>query len=198
MFYQGEIRRIENDFTTAAYWYRRAIRADQNLAGPRFRLARILLWQKQPDEVADLLKEELRLPCEDQTVLLLTGRMLLSLGECDEAVNCFLRVLDANPEQGQAYFGMAAVLMQKHDAEGCVQFLEHAIGLDVNIMAAYTCTAMIYCSQKNYLRAAEVIKRAKAVTGNNWHLRLWTAKIAIQALKQNAIEHLANTLPRLF
>jgi tetratricopeptide (TPR) repeat protein len=124
--------------------------------------------------------------------------MLLSLSECDEAVNCFLRVLDANPQQGQAYFGMAAVLMQKHDAEGCLQFLEHAISLDVNIPAAYTCTAMIYSSQKNYQRAAEVIEKAKAITGNTWHLRFWTVKITLQLLRQNAINCITNSLPRLF
>jgi tetratricopeptide (TPR) repeat protein len=198
MFYQGEICRIEGDFKNASYWYRKAIRADQKLAGPRFCLARILLWQKQPDEVTDLLKEELQLSCDDQQVLLLTGQMLLNLGECDQAVNCFLRVLDANPEQGQAYFGIATVLMQKHDAEGCVQFLEHAIGLDIGIKAAYTCAAMIYCNQKNFQRAAEVIERAKAVTGNNWNLRLWTAKITLQSLSQKTLETLANSLPRIF
>jgi tetratricopeptide (TPR) repeat protein len=197
MFYQGEVRRIEGDFNTASYWYRRAIRADQQLAGPRFRLARILLWQKQSDEIADLLKAELRLSCDDQQVLLLTGRMLLSVGECDEAVNCFLRVLDTNPEQGQAYFGMAAVLMQKHDTEGCVQFLEHAIGLDVKIAAAYTCTAMIHCSQKNFQRAFEVIEKAKAILGTNWRLRLWTAKIALQACREKIMEYLGACLPRL-
>jgi tetratricopeptide (TPR) repeat protein len=107
--------------------------------------------------------------------------MLLSVGEYDEAVNCFVRILDANPRQGQAYFGMAAVLMQKHDAEGCTQFLEHAIELDVKIAAAYTCMAMIYCSQKNFRQAFEVIDRAKTILGNSWHLRLQTAKIALLA-----------------
>jgi superkiller protein 3 len=197
MFYQGEIRRLENDFQTAACWYRRAIRADRELAGPRFRLARILLWQNQPDEVADLLKEELQLSCDDQQILLMMGRMLLNLGEHNEAIHCFLRVLDANPRQGQAYFGMAVVLMQKHDAEGCVQFLEQAIELDVAITAAYTCAAMIYCNQKNFRRAAEVIERAKSVTGNTWRLRLWTAKIALQSFRQNAMETLANSLSRI-
>ena len=110
--------------------------------------------------------------------------MLLSVGECDEAVNCFLRVLDINSEQGQAYFGMAAVLMQKRDAEGCLQFLEHAIGLDVKIPAAYICTALIHCSQKNFQRAFEILEKAKSLLGNNWHFRLWTIKIAFQAFRE--------------
>jgi hypothetical protein len=93
---------------------------------------------------------------------------------------------------------MAAVLMQKHDAEGCLQFLEHAINLDVTIPAAYTCTAMIYCSQQNFNRASEVIEKAKAITGNTWHLRFWTIKIALQAVRQKALDCLFNSLPRLF
>lgn len=184
MFYKGEVHRIEDDLASASYWYRRTIRTDENMAGPRFRLAKILLWQNQPDEIPELLKTELRLSCDDEQVLLLTGRMLLSVGEYEEAVNCFLKVLDTNPQQGQAYFGMAAVLMQKRDAEGCLQFLEHAVGLDVKIPAAYVCTALIHTSQKNFHRAFEVLEKAKTLLGTSWNLRLWTAKIALQAFRQ--------------
>jgi superkiller protein 3 len=187
MFYLGEVHRTNGDLNTASHWYRKAIHADQQMAGPRFRLARILLWQNQTDEIAELLKSELKLSCDDEQILLLTGRMLLSVGECDEAVNCFLKVLDINPQQGQAYFGMAAVLMQKRDAEGCLQFLEHAIGLDVKIDAAYFCAALIYCNQKNFPRAFEVIEKAKALFGNRWRLRLWTAKITLRACHQKVL-----------
>jgi tetratricopeptide (TPR) repeat protein len=194
MFYLGEINRTRGNFDAALQWYRKAIHTDERLAGPRFRLAQILMWQNRKNEVADLLKSELRLSCEDEQVLLLMGRMLLSVGEYDEAVNCFLRVLDTNPNQGQAYFGMAAVLMNKRDVEGCLQFLEHSIGLDVKIAAAYTCAAMIHCKQKNFERAFEVIEKAKSAIGNFWYLRLWTAKIAVLACYEKLLERICTRL----
>jgi tetratricopeptide (TPR) repeat protein len=181
MFYRGEISRIQGRFDKAIAAYRSAINADAKLAGPRFRLAQILTWQKETNEVADLLKAELGLSFNDEQALLLMGRMLLSLGEYDEAVNCFLRTLDSNPEQAQAYFAMAAILMNKHDVEGCLQFLEHAIGLDIKISAAYTCAVIIHYKQKDFQQAMDIIEKAKRVVGNSWHLRLWTARITLAA-----------------
>jgi superkiller protein 3 len=179
VFYRGEIYRIQGQFDRAIAEYRRAIDADDKLAGPRFRLAQILLWQKHPDEVAELLKAELLLALSDEQALLLMGRMLLSLGEYDEAATCFLRTLDVNPEQAQAYFVMAAILMNKHDVEGCLQFLEHAIGLDVRIPAAYTCAAMIHYKQKNIPQAMNIIKKARRLLGNSWRLNLWMIRLTL-------------------
>ncbi|MBN2513174.1 MAG: tetratricopeptide repeat protein [Sedimentisphaerales bacterium] len=184
MFYLGEICRLEENLSEAMAWYGKAKTTETQLAGPRFRMAQILLWQNQPEGVTELLREEIKLACDDEQVMLSIGQMLIRLGEYNDALPCFLRVLDSNSEQGKAYFGISAILMNRRDLEGCLQFLEHAIGVDVRVLSAYLGAALIHSRQKNYQRAFQVLHKAKSLLGNSWRLRFWMAKIWMFRLRQ--------------
>ncbi|MEN6309285.1 MAG: tetratricopeptide repeat protein [Anaerohalosphaeraceae bacterium] len=192
MFYLGEICRLKEKPGEAMDWYGKAKMFDAELAGPRFRMAQILLWQDRPDGVADLLLEESKLACEDEQITLSIGQMLVRLGQYNDALPCFLRVLDSNSEQGKAYFGISAVLMNRRDLEGCLQFLEHAISVDVPVLSAYLGAALIHSRQNNYERAFQVLYRAKAILGNSWRLRLWMIKILMDKLRYKAFHRLVS------
>lgn len=188
MFYLGEICRLEENLSEAMAWYGKAKTTETQLAGPRFRMAQILMWQDRPDGVADLLREEIKLACDDEQVMLSIGQMLIRLGEYNDALPCFLRVLDSNSEQGKAYFGISAILMNRRDLEGCLQFLEHAIGVDVRVLSAYLGAALIHSRQNNYQRAFEILYKAKSLLGSSWRLRFWMVKVWICRLR-HAITH---------
>lgn len=183
MFYLGEICRLDGDLCEAMTWYSQAKMTESQLPGPRFRMAQILLWQNQPEGVAELLREEIKLACDDEQVMLSIGQMLIRLGEYNDALPCFLRVLDSNSEQGKAYFGISAILMHRRDLEGCLQFLEHAIGVDVRVLSAYLGAALIHSRQHNYQRAFQILHKAKSLLGNSWRLRFWMAKIWMGKLR---------------
>jgi len=188
MFYLGEICRLEENLSEAMAWYSKAKTTETQLAGPRFRMSQILLWQGRPDSVAELLRDEIKLACDDEQVMLSIGQMLIRLGEYNDALPCFLRVLDSNSEQGKAYFGISAILMHRRDLEGCLQFLEHAIGVDVRVLSAYLGAALIHTRQNNYQRAFEILYKAKSLLGNSWRLRFWMAKVWMCRLR-HAITH---------
>ncbi|HML76025.1 MAG TPA: tetratricopeptide repeat protein [Anaerohalosphaeraceae bacterium] len=183
MFYLGEICRLEENLDEAMAWYTKAKTTETQLAGPRFRMAQIRLWQDQPDGVAELLRDEIKLACDDEQIMLSIGQMLIRLGEYNDALPCFLRVLDSNSEQGRAYFGISAILMHRRDLEGCLQFLEHAIGVDVRVLSAYLGAALIHTRQNNYQRAFQILHKAKSLLGNSWRLRIWMAKVWICRLR---------------
>lgn len=187
-FYLGEICRTEERLTEAARHYRKAIQHDDHCPGARYRLAQILMVQGETEEIHDLLTAELKLDCEDSQVLLSIGRMLLQIKEYNAATHCFLRVLDNDPDEGRAYFGMSAVLMHKKDLAGCLQFLEHSIALDIPELTAYTCTALIHCRQKNFHRAACVLNKAGALLGDSWKLRRWKMKVRYFEAKQKCVD----------
>ncbi len=188
MFYLGEICRLEENLDEAMAWYSKAKTTETQLAGPRFRMAQIRLWQNQPEGVAELLRDEIKLACDDEQIMLSIGQMLIRLGEYNDALPCFLRVLDSNSEQGRAYFGISAILMHRRDLEGCLQFLEHAIGVDVRVLSAYLGAALIHTRQNNYQRAFQILHKAKSLLGNSWRLRFWMAKVWMCRLRY-AITH---------
>ncbi len=176
-FYLGEICRTEERLDEAVRHYHKAIQLNNHCPGARYRLAQILMAQGNIEETCDLLTAELKLDCEDNQVLLSIGKMLLQIKEYDAATHCFLRVLDTNPSEGRAYFGMSSVLMHKKDLSGCLQFLERSVALDIPELTAYICTAMIHCRQNNYRRAACILNKASALLGNSWKLRRWKMKV---------------------
>ena len=78
----------------------------------------------------EYLKKELDLEPEDTDVLLSMGSMLLSLGDADTALQCFLQSLDADENNAQVYYylGLAAVMRQ--ELANAKDFFESALKLD--------------------------------------------------------------------
>jgi tetratricopeptide (TPR) repeat protein len=187
-FYLGEIRRTEGQTEEAIRYYRKAIQLDDTCPGAHYRLAQLLMYLGKTEEIYDLLEAELKLDCEDNQVLLSIGRMLLQIEKFETATHCFLRILDSNPNEGRAYFGMSAVLMHKKDIAGCLQFLEHSISLDIPELTAYICAALILCRQGNYRRANCTLNKAGAILGNSLRLMRWKMKVRYFEIKQNCTD----------
>lgn len=131
MLYLGDLELSRKNFAAAERWYTQAADNEPCMCGPKFRLAQIAYQQDDFPSAKDYIHEELMYSPEDAEVLITMGDMLLAMGEVDDATDCFLKVVDEDPQNGRAFAKIAACLLARKEAEpeGAVQFFEHARSL---------------------------------------------------------------------
>jgi Flp pilus assembly protein TadD len=170
LFYLGEIAVHKNDRNKAIEFFNKALKRNDRLRGPRYRLAQLALADGDADRTRQLLRVECDFGADDPEVLLSMGTMLLQLDELEYATNCFLRVVDEDRSNAEAFHGLGTALAGRGEFEGALQFFEHAANLagqDPEILAD---TAFIYLKTGRLARAADTIATARAFAGDDKHI----------------------------
>jgi tetratricopeptide (TPR) repeat protein len=170
-FYLGEIAMKQADFEAARQWFSSALQGDKRLPGPAFRLAQLAVKTGDTKEAIKQLKNEYSLNINESEVLLTMGQMFMELGELDSATECFLRVVDEDNQNTQAFACLGRTLAQRKDYLGALQFLDHArrLGNDSPELAADA--ARLNLSMYKYCAAARAAETALADHPGNADIR---------------------------
>ncbi len=89
-------------FDEAGVQLRKAIESHPDMPAAYNNLATILRWQDRIEEAADVYANMVRLRPNDADVLYTMGKLHLHLERTDEAIACFKRALELNPEHERA------------------------------------------------------------------------------------------------
>lgn len=164
-FYLGEVYRLRDELEEAARQYQLAIEGDEELAGPRYRLAEIEMKQNNPQRAIDLLKAEMKLEIQDADVLIGMGFMLLNAGDSEHSAQCFLNVLDIAHEEPQAFIGLGMTLGLRGETAAGLQCFEHTLRLEEDNPLALLNAAWLCCQMEDWSQASIYTARCRALRG---------------------------------
>ena len=180
LFYLGEIAFNTADYSGAEELFNQAVLRDENLVGPRYRLASCALMRGDNNRAKALLLSEIKLVPEDSDVLTSMGSIFLEIDEIDEAVHCFLRAVDFDCSNAQAYYylGLSSFLRKQFD--DAIQFFNHTLDINPKHISALKDLAITYCQIKEFALAAETIENACSLENNNNELKTIHRKIRLK------------------
>ncbi|MBE0536672.1 MAG: tetratricopeptide repeat protein [Phycisphaerae bacterium] len=192
IFYLGELALRQGRRRAAAAYYRRAMRKDDELPGPRYRLAQMAFADGVPDTARRLLLDELKCNPDDLDVLLSIAVMFLQLHEYDFAMDTLLSVVDEDQQNATAFYYMGLTLALQADYEGALQFFEHAMTIDAtnpNLMA----DAAVLCLKDGRIRqAADIIQTAHELAADDREITRLRRRIQLALVVHNFGHYLAS------
>jgi len=197
LFYLGEIAFNNADYTRAVQLFNEAIQEDNTLAGPRYRLAQCALMSGQKQKGRDYLVSEVELAVDNTDALVSIGSMFLIIGELDLATHCLLRAVDLERScigsiedvcvepflqkaarrgpavcaNADAYYYLGLVSAGKEELEDAAEFFGHTLDINPEHVPALRDSAIVYLAMGRTDDAAERIKKAKALAGDDSHLK---------------------------
>jgi tetratricopeptide (TPR) repeat protein len=172
LFYLGELAYDCGDATRAMALFEESLERDPTLPGPHYRMAQHALSVKRPHEARAHLITELDLDVEDADTLVSMGSMLLTAGDPDHAVHCFLRATGYNKRSSEAYYYLGVTTANKGHFEDAVRFFRRALELDADHAGALRDLAYTYLAAGRLDEASDQIARAKATLPNILDLRV--------------------------
>ena len=156
-FYLGEIYRTQQVVTKAVRCYLSAMKFDEELIGPRFRLAEVAFAAGDERETRQMLRDEFQLALEDADVLTAMGWMFLKIGDLTDASNCFMQALNETDDNGESFFGLGMSLAIHGDYEGAAECIEQAIALEPPRPELRLCAGWIYYQLEKWDQVAEYL-----------------------------------------
>ena len=128
---------------------------DEELIGPRFRLAEIAFAAGDEHETREMLRDEFQLGLEDSDVLTAMGWMFLKIGDLTDASNCFMQALNEADVNGESFFGLGMSLAIHGDYEGAAECIEQAIALEPSRPELQLCAGWIYYKLEKWDQVTE-------------------------------------------
>ena len=182
LFYLGEIAFNSADYERAIQLFNQALQKDNTLTGPRYRLAQYSLIKGQKQKGRDYLLAELKLGPEDSDTLVSMGSMFLTISEPDYATHCFLRAVDIDCANADGYYYLGLVSIINGQLDDAVEFFSHTLDLRPEDVRALRDSAVIYLAMGRLAKAAERVKKARSLAGDDSQLRaldsrIWLVKV---------------------
>ncbi len=129
-FYQAEVYFLQGNMQQAIDWYHRAVQADPQLSGPRYRLAQICRQGGEFTKGVELLRQELQLSIDDTDILSAMGWLFLEMGADSDAGSCFLQVLERAEANESVFYGLGMSLAMGGEYESALRCVRHAVRLN--------------------------------------------------------------------
>lgn len=197
VFYLGELAMKEEDFTLAARHYKKAIKIDLEIAGPRYRLAQIAIGYGNNEEAKRLLIDETRLDVEDIDVLVSIAVMFIQINELDHAIDTLLGIVDEDQQNATAFYYMGMTLALQNELEGAMHFMEHAITLDDQNTEFLANAALVYLANDKIEQAKDTIEQAKELAGEDENIIGLSQRIQRAATAQKIRRYISSTPPMI-
>ncbi len=191
LFYRGEIALHEGQDHQAMELYNQALRSDDSLPGPYFRLAQYALQQNKWQKTRAYLISELRNVSDNPEVLTAMGSMFLMIAQqshdevsstkrrsafgcndLDHAGHCLLRAVEMAPNSADLhyYLGLASSLRGLDDQ--ALDFFGRALEVNPDHIRALRDAARIYLRRGKPNQAAQMIARARELAGEDADLKM--------------------------
>lgn len=165
-FYLGEVHRLCGRSEAALRHYQEAMKQDSRMAGPRYRLAEMMMRQGLYDRAAALLRAEFKRDVQDVEVLVGMGAMFVQLEDSEGAAHCFLQALELEREEPRAFRGLALALMLRGEYVGARQCIEQALRLNDEDAITLLDAAWISAQLEEWETARLFVARCHALRGN--------------------------------
>ena len=184
--YLGEMALNRGDIPRAMELFEDAIRKDYKTPAARYRLAQCAMLAGDTEAAKEYLQKELDLEPEDTDVLLSMGSMLLSLGEIDAALNCFLQVIDNDEDNAQAYHYLALIAAIRKEYANAQDFFELAIKANPESPDTLRDAAKFFLLMGDARVAYKYAAKARQLSGDDHEI--------VRLCRQIRHEHFANNM----
>ncbi len=159
-------------------------------------LTELLLAMQQVQKAILILEVLVKEQAGEARLLGLYAWALRRLGRYDDAVECFKKCLELEPERARHWGGLGVTyekMKKLADAELC---LRRAIAFDKNIPWVYAHLGFILCQKQEYAEAQTYFEQANRVNPEYGWAHLGLADLYLQGAKQldKAMEEYANAL----
>ena len=193
LFYLGEIAFDNCDYERAVPFFNQALKEDNTLTGPRYRLAQYALMRGLWKEAANFLVSELKLGPEDVDTLVSMGSMFLTIGDLDYATHCMMRAIDIDCAHAQAYYYLGLVSAAKGQFEEAAEFFAHTLDISPEHISALRDSAVVYLAMGRLADAARRIKKALPLADDDPQLKTLGRRVRLL----QATERIRDFLSRL-
>jgi len=195
LFYLGEIAFNNADYEQAVQLFDEALQKDGTLTGPRYRLAQCELRKGQKQQGRAYLVSEVQLAPEDADILVSMGSMFLTIDDIDYATHCFLRAADLDCANADAYYYLGLISAAKGQFEDAAEFFSHALDIRPEYVFALRDSALVYLAVGRLSDAAERIKKAKTLAGDDSQLRALDRKVRLAQIFERITDFLTRLKP---
>jgi tetratricopeptide (TPR) repeat protein len=192
LFYLGEIAFNNRDHERAVELYNQASEKDRTLEGPCYRLAQYAIMKGRKIEAGAYLISELKLTLDDASTLVSMGSMFMEIDDQAHAMHCLMRAIEVGGANPDAYYYLGVVSAIRGDYRNASEFFAHALDLRSDHVPTLRDSASVYLSMDRLIDAADKIKKARSLDGNDVQLKKIDRTIAMARAKQR----IANTLSR--
>ena len=196
LFYLGEIAFNNANYERAVQLFNQALQKDDTLTGPRYRLAQYALMRGRKNEGRAHLVSELKLAPEDADTLVSMGSMFLTIGDSDLSTHCLLRAVDIDCANADAYYYLGLVNATKGRFEDAAEFFDHTLDIRPKDVCALKDSAIVYLAMGRSADAAERIKKAMDLAGDDSQLRAIYRRIRLVQTGERITDFLCRFKPR--
>ena len=177
LFYLGEIAFDNCDYERAVPLFNQALRQDNTLTGPRYRLAQYALMIGEWKEAANFLVSELKLAPEDVDTLVSMGSMFLTIGDLDYATHCMMRAIDIDCAHAEAYYYLGLISAAKGQFEEAAEFFGHALDIRPKDVCVLRDSAIVYLAMGRLADAAARIEKALRLAEDDPQLKMLDRRV---------------------
>ena len=185
LFYLGEIVFGNDDYERAIELFNQALKEDDKLIGPRFRLAQYALMRGQSQEASDYLVSEVELAPEDADTWVSMGSMFLSIDDLDYATHCLMKAVNIDCANADAYYYLGLVSTLKGWFEDALDFFTQTLEYNGKHISALRSSAVVYLNMNRLNEAAGRIKETLPLADDDPQLKTLNRKVQmLQAMEQ--------------
>jgi len=158
--YLGELYLNDGSLSRAVECFNRALTLNPHQDGCHFRLAQCYLYLEQRANARENLLAELKNSPNQADVLLELGCLLEEVGAIAEAMNCFERVIDAHPENIQAYYNLSVSYFRNGLPDQGIELSLRVLELQSDHIFAMHNLAFAYLQKDEIEKAHQYIQMA--------------------------------------
>jgi tetratricopeptide (TPR) repeat protein len=192
LFYRGEVAFSDKDYERAKKFFNQALENDDNLQGPRYRLAQLALMAEQKTKARSYLISELKLASEDADTLVSMGSMFLTVDDLGCATHCFLRAIDLDSSNAQSYYYLGLSSVMRGELEEAAELFTHTLDIESEHLPTLRDSAYVYLTLGKLNDAAERIKKARSLAPQDFQIKALERRIKLAKI----FERIRRLLPR--
>ncbi len=98
---------------------------------------------------------------DDPNALVVQGTIFGSRGSFEEAMECFNRAIEIDPNLADAWYNKGIVLINQQNLTGALECMQKTVDLDPNFTAAWLKMGSLYRRLGNYDKALQALKEFK-------------------------------------
>jgi tetratricopeptide (TPR) repeat protein len=179
LYYLGEIAFNNSDYERAVQLFIQALRQDNTLTGPRYRLAQYALMRGVWQEARNYLVSEVHLAPEDADIWVSMGSMFLTNNDLDYATHCMMRAVDIDCANVDAYYYLGLISATRSRFEDAVEFFSHALDIRPKDVSVLRDSAIVYLAMGRLADAARRIKKALRLANDDPQLKTLDRRIRL-------------------
>jgi tetratricopeptide (TPR) repeat protein len=196
-FYLGEIALRGADSQQAVQMFTEAMRKDNTLTGPRYRLAQHALVSDDRQTAKEYLIAETKLCPDDADILVSMGSMFLALDEVDCATHCLLRAIDIDSANVDGYYYLGLACAADKRLEDAADFFGNALDIRPDDVRILRSSAVLCLAMGRLDTAAERIRHARALADDDAQAKNLAGKIRLAQAKKRVRDFLTCSRQRL-